>query len=44
MFQSLGWNHPRYNRWRRTFAVAFAFIVSLGFISVPVAVLAGLIR
>jgi succinate dehydrogenase / fumarate reductase cytochrome b subunit len=43
LFQSLGWNHPRYNSWRRTFAVAFAVIVTAGFISVPLAVLAGII-
>ena len=44
MFQSLGCNHPRYNTWRRAFALAFAVTVSAGFISVPVAVLAGLVR
>ncbi len=44
LFQSLGWNHPRYNRWRRTFAVVFAVAVSAGFIAVPVAILAGLVR
>jgi succinate dehydrogenase / fumarate reductase cytochrome b subunit len=43
MFQSLGWNHPRFNRWRNAFAVVFALVVSLGFILVPVAVWAGLI-
>ena len=43
MFQSLGLNHPSYNAWRRRFAVSFAVVVSLGFISVPVAVLAGFV-
>ena len=43
MFQSLGLNHPSYNLWRRYFAVTFAVVVSLGFISVPVAVLTGLV-
>lgn len=43
MFQSLGWNHPRYNPWRRAFATAFAVIVTAGFIAVPVAVLTGLV-
>jgi hypothetical protein len=43
MFQSLGLNHPTYNLWRRYFAVTFAVVVSLGFISVPVAVLTGLV-
>jgi succinate dehydrogenase / fumarate reductase cytochrome b subunit len=41
LFQSLGWNHPRYNPWRRAFAVAFAVLVAAGFIAVPVAVVAG---
>ncbi|HEY7215647.1 MAG TPA: succinate dehydrogenase cytochrome b subunit, partial [Thermoanaerobaculia bacterium] len=39
MFQSLGWNHPRFNRWRNGFAHAFAWIVTLGNISFPLAVL-----
>ena len=44
LFQSLGWNHPRFNRWRDGFAHAFAWIVTLGNISFPLAVLTGLIR
>lgn len=44
LFQSLGWNHPRYNPWRRTFAQAFAVVVTLGNVSFPVAVMAGLVR
>lgn len=44
LFQTLGWNHPRYNAWRRGFAVTFAVAVAAGFVSVPVAVLAGVIR
>jgi len=43
LFQSLGWNHPRFNKWRRAFAVAFALIVGLGFALVPLAVFAGLV-
>jgi succinate dehydrogenase / fumarate reductase cytochrome b subunit len=43
LFQSLGWSHPSYNPWRRRFAVTFALVVSLGFISVPLAVLAGIV-
>ena len=39
MFQSLGWNHPRFNRWRSGFAHAFAWIITLGNISFPLAVL-----
>ena len=44
LFQSLGWNHPRFNRWRNGFAHAFAWIITLGNISFPLAVLAGLVR
>jgi succinate dehydrogenase / fumarate reductase, cytochrome b subunit len=44
LFQSLGWNHPRFNSWRRRFAQAFSLIVSLGNISFPLAVLSGLVR
>jgi succinate dehydrogenase / fumarate reductase cytochrome b subunit len=43
MFQSLGWNHPRFNHWRRSFAVAFAIIVTLGNISFPLSVMSGLV-
>lgn len=44
LFQSLGWNHPRFNSWRSGFAHAFAWIITLGNISFPLAVLTGLIR
>jgi succinate dehydrogenase / fumarate reductase cytochrome b subunit len=43
LFQSLGWNHPAYRALRRPFAVTFALAVSLGFMSVPLAVLAGIV-
>jgi succinate dehydrogenase / fumarate reductase cytochrome b subunit len=44
MFQSLGWNHPRFNLWRNGFAHAFAWLITAGNISFPVAVLSGLVR
>jgi succinate dehydrogenase / fumarate reductase cytochrome b subunit len=44
MFQSLGWNHPRFNLWRDGFAHAFAWIITLGNISFPLAVLTGIVR
>ena len=44
MFQSLGLNHPRFNRWRNGFAHAFALVISAGNISFPLAVLSGLVR
>jgi succinate dehydrogenase / fumarate reductase cytochrome b subunit len=43
MFQSLGWNHPRFNSWRRTFAVAFSIFIALGNLSFPIAILAGVV-
>lgn len=43
LFQSLGWNHPRFNHWRSGFAHAFAWIITVGNISFPVAVLTGLV-
>ena len=44
MFESLGLNNPRFNAWRRYFATAFALIITAGNVSMPVAVLAGLIH
>lgn len=44
MFQSLGWWHSEADRdWRRTFAVTFALVITLGNISFPLAVLAGFV-
>lgn len=43
MFQSLGANNPRFNRWRRYFAMAFAAVIVIGNVSIPLAVLAGII-
>jgi succinate dehydrogenase / fumarate reductase cytochrome b subunit len=44
MFQSLGWNNPRFNPWRRQFATAFAILIGVGNVSFPVMVLAGVIH
>lgn len=44
LFQSLGWNHPTFNPWRRYFAVTFAVVVTVGNVSFPVAVLTGLVQ
>ncbi len=44
MFNSLGLNHVKFNRWRRYFATAFALIITLGNISFPIAVLTGVVR
>ena len=43
-FQTLGLNHPKYNRWRRAFAAGYTLLVTAGFVAVPVAVLAGVVR
>ena len=44
LFQTLGANHPRYNHLRRGFAVVATLVVACGNISMPVAVLVGLIK
>ena len=43
IFQSFGWNNPRFNKWRRSFATGFAAVVVVGNVSFPVAVLAGIV-
>ena len=37
MFQSLGWNNPRFNQWRRNFAYGFAALIVIGNLSFPIA-------
>lgn len=43
-FQTLGLNHPRYNAGRRVFAVAASTVIVLGYISIPLAVMFGIVR
>jgi len=43
LFQSMGWNSPRFNRWRRGFAIAFATAITVGNVSFPLAVQAGIV-
>lgn len=43
MFQSLGLNNPKWNSWRRAFAVTFAGGIAVVNISFPVAVLTGFV-
>lgn len=43
LFQSLGWNNPRFNKWRRAVATSFATIIVVGNVSFPIAVLAGVV-
>ena len=44
IFQSLGWNNPRFNNWRRGFATGFATIIVVGNVSFPIAVIAGIVK
>jgi succinate dehydrogenase / fumarate reductase cytochrome b subunit len=43
MFQSLGWNNPRFNIYRRYFAAAFALVIGIGNISMPLLVVTGVV-
>jgi succinate dehydrogenase / fumarate reductase, cytochrome b subunit len=43
LFQSMGWNRPRFNQWRRGFAIGFATLIVVGNVSFPIAVLAGIV-
>ena len=43
LFQSLGWNNPRFNKWRQYLAGGIATVVVVGNVSFPVAVLAGVV-
>lgn len=43
MFQSLGLNHPRYTPGFKRFAVLFSILIVVGNISIPLAVLTGLV-
>ena len=44
LFQSMGWNNPRFNEWRRGLAAGLATIIVVGNVSFPIAVLAGVIE
>lgn len=43
LFQSMGWNNPRFNSWRRAIATGTATVVVVGNVSFPIAVLAGVV-
>lgn len=43
IFQSLGWNNPRFNSWRTAFARGFAAVVVIGNVSFPIAVTVGIV-
>ncbi len=44
MFQSLGFYHPRYTKALRRGAAAIALLIAAGNISIPISVMAGLVR
>jgi succinate dehydrogenase / fumarate reductase cytochrome b subunit len=44
MFQSLGFNHPRYTPRLQFGAKVFALLIAAGNISIPLAVLTGLVK
>lgn len=44
LFQSLGWNHPRFNRWRRWAAYAVTGLIVAGNLSFPIAVQLGVLK
>ena len=43
MFQTLGANHPKYSGMRRPLAVVAALVIFLGFVSIPVSILTGIV-
>jgi succinate dehydrogenase / fumarate reductase cytochrome b subunit len=42
-FQTLGLNHPRYNRYRRPLAVGLAIVIAVGFLAVPISFFTGIL-
>ncbi len=43
LFQSMGWNNPRFNALRRRFAVGLSSLIVIGNVSFPIAVLLGVV-
>jgi succinate dehydrogenase / fumarate reductase cytochrome b subunit len=43
LFQSMGWNNPRFNQWRRAIAVGVSSIIVVGNVSFPIAVMTGIV-
>jgi len=44
MFQSLGVAHPRYTPILKTVAKIYGYVIGIGNVSMPLAVLAGLVK
>ncbi len=43
LFQSMGWNNPKFNQWRKGIATGVATLVVVGNVSFPIMTLAGVI-
>ncbi len=43
-FQSLGWNNPRFNAWKRKIAIGTVALIVAANVSFPIAVLAGVVK
>ncbi len=43
LFQSIGWNNPKFNAWRRHLATGIATLIVVGNVSFPILTLAGVI-
>ncbi|MFW2333756.1 succinate dehydrogenase cytochrome b subunit [Ilumatobacter sp.] len=44
LFQSMGWNSPRFNQWRKGLAAGVATLIVVGNVSFPIMTLAGVIE
>ncbi|MGC4048175.1 MAG: hypothetical protein QM757_00455 [Paludibaculum sp.] len=44
MFQSLGVNHPKYTPKLKTLAKVYGWVIGIGNVSMPLAVLVGLVK
>jgi succinate dehydrogenase / fumarate reductase cytochrome b subunit len=44
LFQSIGWNNPRFNQWRKSIAAGVATLIVVGNVSFPIMTLAGVIE
>lgn len=44
LFQTLGWNHPKYNGMIRLLGPALGTVLALAYISIPVSVLLGIVK
>ena len=44
LFQTMGWDHARLGVWRRLLAIVFSVVIIGGFLSVPLAVMTGVLH